>query len=83
METQTVIVIVIMSVVLLFALPILQFLAFCLLIFIIVTVVMTLTHDGDLLLMLCEKWGADGCKFMPYGYDKLLFVLYLTIKRYV
>ncbi|XP_022085937.1 dehydrogenase/reductase SDR family member 7-like isoform X2 [Acanthaster planci] len=60
METRTAIVFTIASVIVLFSLPILHFLAFGVMIFFIVNVTMAFTHDGDLLLMLYEKWGQDG-----------------------
>ncbi|XP_033626878.1 dehydrogenase/reductase SDR family member 7-like [Asterias rubens] len=60
METKSAIVLIAASVILLFALPVLQILAFALLIFIIGTVVMTLIQDGDPLLMFYEQFGSSG-----------------------
>ncbi|XP_038071556.1 dehydrogenase/reductase SDR family member 7-like [Patiria miniata] len=60
METKTSVTLGIMSVILLFAIPVLHFLAFGLLIYFVVIVTMALTQDGDLLLMLYEQWGQDG-----------------------
>ena len=80
METKSAIVLIAASVILLFALPVLQILAFALLIFIIGTVVMTFIQDGDPLLMFYEQFGSSGCKFMNGSHLKQL--IFITEKVY-